>query len=1450
MARRVSLPADQVPPPKGSGSRPDLVVAIGASAGGLEACSALLDALTDTTGLAFILIQHLDPSHESLMVDLLTSHTAMTVVQAVDGMRIESGHLYVIPPGGQITIQGDQLSVTSLEPQPGTRLGFDILLPSLAETFGARAVAIVLSGTGADGTAGLADIKKAGGWVIAQTPSEAGFPGMPTSAIESGLVDETLGVADIPKALQSRRQSPADAPATPQPHDLEHCLPRVIDVLKRQTAHDFSLYKHGTLVRRLEQRMGVLGVQITEAETYLARLESDPTEPEQLARLLLINVTRFFRDTEVFEFLAKEVIPGIIAKKHDFDTLRIWTAGCSSGEEAYSLAIIVSEALADSGSRLKLQIFASDADPEAIATAREGLYPLSITDQISAERLERFFTMDAHGYRVTPGLRSAVTFSVQNVLSDPPFSRLDLIACRNLMIYLDRKAQTHVMGLFNFALNQGGILVLGNAETTGTDQGLFEVVSKSSRIYRRKGLPSNVIALSEGGDKADARRSWPAPTDEAISRQAALGDICRRAVADNLAPAAILTDLDLNSLYSTGPVGRYLQVAAGLASHSLLTMVPLPLQAMLRELTRRVLDTRQPASGPGGQTLINGVATEFRIEVQVLDSGGASYLLIGFIDLLPGKACATAPTLPYDLDRVGELEPALAAARSDLAGAVQSLESSAEDHKAIQEEALSINEEHQSTNEELLTSKEELQSLNEELTALNSQLQETLDRQRTTSDDLQNVLYSTDVATLFLDTQLRIRFFTPTTKAFFNVISGDVGRPLSDLNSLAADTTLTADAWKVLKDFEPIEREIETAHGIWFVRRILPYRTHNDGVEGVVITFSDITERKTISKALEVAKQQAELATVAKSRFLAAASHDLRQPLQALALLQGLLVRIVKGDRAQMLLGRLEESVGTMTGMLDTLLDINQIEAGTVHAEMTTFPVAALLERLESEFAYSARSLGLDLRVVHCSLSVTSDMGLLEQMVRNILSNALKYTRSGRILLGCRRHGETLTLEVWDTGIGIPPGELDAVFDEYHQLDNPARERSRGLGLGLSIVQRLGRFLGHAVEVRSSLGKGSVFTVEISASKAPGAPAMGIVSAPAGVRTPTRKVQGTVLLMEDDTEVRDLLTLFLNDEGCEVHAFSDGATALAEVGTGKLHPDLILADYNLPGGHTGLEAANLLQDALGEKIAVVILTGDISTDTLKAIALEPCIQLNKPISLNELSGLLHQILPPADILALAPPEAVTEPHTGVVYVVDDDPLVRHAIATSLESDGRVVETFASSEAFLAAYVPAPDSCLLVDAFLPGMGGLELLASLEASQKSLPTIMITGHSDIALAVAAIKAGARDFIEKPIGLRDLLDAVSRALAVQTGSNSISARQQAARDALSGLTDRQIEIMHMVLRGDPSKNIAADLGINQRTVENHRAAIMKRTGSKSLPALARLAVLADLDELPPAA
>jgi two-component system CheB/CheR fusion protein len=572
----------------------------------------------------------------------------------------------------------------------------------------------------------------------------------------------------------------------------------------------------------------------------------------------------------------------------------------------------------------------------------------------------------------------------------------------------------------------------------------------------------------------------------------------------------------------------------------------------------------------------------------------------------------------------------------------------------------------------------------------------------------------------------------------------------------------------------------------------------------------------------------------------------LRQPLQTLSLLQGLLAKVVEGEKAQKLVARLGDTMGAMTGMLNGLLDINQIEAGTVHAEKVDFPVNDLLDRLEDEFTYLAQAKGLALRVVSCGLSIHSDQRLLMQMLRNLLSNALKYTKRGKVLLGCRRRDRRLSIEVWDTGVGIPEGELQAIFEEYHQLDNATHQSSLGLGLGLAIVQRLENLLGYRVRVRSQLGKGSVFAIEVEL--AAGAAGSLVEHPPPdaehGIAESAHRT-GEVLIVEDDPEVRELLEMFLKDEGHRTATAPDGIVALELIARGAIRPDLILSDYNLPEGLDGLQLAAKLREKLHRHIPVIILTGDISSGTLRDIAVQDCVQLNKPIKLPELAKVVEGLLPtsppgPRPQLP-SPAESHGDLGSPVIFVVDDDSHLREGIRGVLEEHGWTVEDHGSCEAFLESYRAGGDACLLVDAYLPGMSGLELLQRLNDMGHPLPAIMMTGNSDVSMAVQAMKAGASDFIEKPIGSGELIACVARALEQSSDAGKLSAWRQEAVSRLTKLTSRQRQIMELVLAGHPSKNIAADLGISQRTVENHRASIMKRTGSKSLPALARLALAA---------
>jgi two-component system, chemotaxis family, CheB/CheR fusion protein len=1523
--------------------------------------------------MAFILIQHLDPTHASMMVDLLAGHTPMKVQQAADGMPLEREHVYLIPPGAYLSIRDAALRLSKPRERHGARLPFDFFLRSLAEEFGERAICVILSGTGSDGSLGLKAIKENGGLVVAQDPDDAEYDGMPRSAIMTGAVDLVLPVGKISEmlaqygrqmVLNGERKGPAS-----DDHSTDR-LAEVINLVRTKTSHDFALYKPGTLLRRIERRMVLAGVD--DSGRYLDMLRQDSGELELLAKDLLINVTSFFRDLKAFELLAQEVIPDLVRRHASDRPLRIWVAGCSTGEETYSLAMLFLEEIAAAKRNIKLQVFASDVDEDAVALAREGRYPESIAADVSPTRLARFFTQEDHSYRVVVELRGTVVFTTQDVLADPPFSRLDLISCRNLLIYLRPEAQERVLLLFHFALRESGVLLLGGSETVGRLDDRFEPISKAQRIYRQIGhsRPGELdFPIGPGGG---VRTLWPGRMHPAAAQGISARDLTQRLLLETYVPASVLINRKHECLYFEGPTDRYLRVATGEPSRDLLAMAREGLRNKLRAAIQQATREHALTIATGAQASYAGSAVTVRIEVHPVQSGGEELLLVSFLDEPEREPRPGRPVEPTgDLSRIAELEGELDATGKELQSAIHELEIANEEQKAINQEAMSANEEFQSTNEELMTSREELQSLNEELTALNSQLHETLERQRSTSNDLHNILDSSGVATLFLDSDLNIRFFTPAAKSLFRVIATDIGRPLADLAHRINDTRLLADAGMVLAGHVPANREVEAENGAWYTRRILPYRTQDARVAGVVITFADISERKTAERAieaarsysdsivntirqplvvldeelcvisashsfystfsvepedtvgrqldavdegrldiaalrvfldrlrngegvtedheidielplrgmrsllvsaleirdeplatrkillavediterkhtaeaLEAAKRQAEQANLGKSRFLAAASHDLRQPLQTISLLHELLAKKVKDETTLALVGRLDETVGTMSSMLDTLLDINQLEAGIVRREMVDFPIDAVLEHLRTQFSFHAAAHCLGWRVVPSSLSVRSDPRLLEQMIRNLLSNAVKYTNEGKILLGCRRRGDKLRIEVWDTGIGIPEEQLREIFEEFHQLDNSARERGKGLGLGLAIVERLADLLGHAVDVRSRPGKGSVFAVEVP---------LGRDASPWQPRLDRSKGKdvaqqaGAILIVEDDRSVREMLALLLEGEGHRATTAEDGRKALELAVRGAIRPNLVIADYNLPKGLNGLQVVAGLRETLGHEIPAVILTGDISTDTLREVAYGGHLHLNKPVKAKELTDLIQRCLaesrPLPQASARQPAEAAGGPRSPTIFVVDDDSAVREAMRDLLQEDGRTVEIYASAEAFLKAYRPGREGCLLVDARMPGMGGLELLRRLKSEGNRLPAIMITGQGDVQMAVEAMKAGAADFIEKPIGRDELFASIERALEHTQDSAKLSVRQEAAATRLTGLTARQRQIMELVLAGHPSKNIAADLGISQRTVENHRAAVMKKTGSHSLSALIRLALTAD--------
>jgi two-component system CheB/CheR fusion protein len=1542
------------------------VVAVGASAGGLDVFTRLLEGFPAQSGMALILVQHLDPSHKSLLAGLLAGHTRMAVREALHGDQIEPNTVYVIAPGTYLAVEAGTLVVTEPADRHGARMPFDFLLRSLAKAYGDRAIGVVLSGNGSDGAMGLRAIKDAGGLVAAQSPEEAEHKGMPQSAIAAGVVDIILPLEKISGSLA------AYAAHIERPGESNDAalLRQITQLLVTRFSQDFSGYKPGTLMRRIRRRMAIHG--IGDDADYLAHLNDDEKESEALSKDLLIHVTGFFRDPAVFAHLAAETIPSLVRLHPPGQPLRVWVPACSSGEEVYSLAILFLEEIQKLNIRIQLQIFGSDIDEQAIAQARAGRYPASLKDELSVERLARFFTEDGDGYRISPLLREASLFTVQNILADPPFARLDVVSCRNLLIYLLPEAQQRVLGMLHFALRKDGILVLGVAENVGDLSEGFEAAPAGLRIFRRIG-GNRKFSLQFGG--AQHTSYWPRRERVEAARDNDLGELSRRLLLDSYAPASVLINRRHEGVFYCGPTETYLQVPQGDASHGIFAMVRPGLRNKLRSAVQRVRDDNLPIAVAEATVRRDGVSISVLIEVRALEGTHQEFLLVSFRDLPrtaavshaagPHAAGPHATGLPMNGAREAELEADIEALQKELQDATRELEASSADQEAINQEAQSLNEEYQSTNEELETSKEELQSLNEELTALNSQLNTIVNQQRTTADDLDNILRSADLAIIFLDSNLNIRFFSDAAKALFGTIDTDLGRPIDDLAQRFHDASLVADIRAVLDKLTPMSREVHSHRGEWFNRRIMPYRAKSGARQGVVLTLSnistskvaefkaaaehahigsiidtvhqplvvvdgrlrivsantsfcrvfdtnpddvnghgltsiaggcldvaamntfldraraetaaiedyeieieyahvrtvlmlsartltgesvagrrlliaidDITERKLISEALEVAKLKAEKANLGKSRFLAAASHDLRQPLQTLSLLHGVLARKLSDPEAIGLIGKLNETLGAMAGMLDTLLDINQLEAGTVQPEVDDFAVSTVLDQLKTEFGYVARSKGLALRAVGSSLFVRSDPLLLAQMIRNLLSNAVKYTKHGKVLIGCRRHGDKVRIEVCDSGIGIPEGQREAIFEEYYQLDNLARERGLGLGLGLSIVRRVGELLGHEVGLRSIPGKGSIFFIDVAGG---GLPQEKPDDGGAYAKPAAARLTGAILIVEDDPMVSDALVLLFKGEGYRTLVATDGRAVAALQDSPGFAPDVVVADYNLPGGASGLEVIERLRAASGRALPAIVLTGDIAADVLRKVVAADCDYLHKPVNVDRLTQRIQDMLSAQQNIPLrtaARPPAMSRDQAvkPVVYLVDDDIVLLESLRETLKARGHSVEIHTSAESFLAAHHHGRTGCLVVDSVMPGMSGLELLRRLKAEDRSLPSVVITGYGDIRLAIKAMNAGAMDFVEKPAPEEVLLASIDRALR-QADTATPSTSRSVAAENLSHLTPRERQVMYLVVEGLPNKEIAASLGISQRTVETHRASVMKRTRSASLPDLIRL-------------
>jgi two-component system, chemotaxis family, CheB/CheR fusion protein len=869
------------------------IVGIGASAGGLAAFEAFFSGMPAdiAPGMAFVLVQHLDPNHKSILSDLIKRYTRMEVYEVEDGMMVQPNCAYIIPPGRDMAFLGGSLHLLEPVAPRGQRLPIDFFFRSLAGDQHERAICIVLSGTGSDGSLGVRMVKGEGGMVMAQSPESTEYDGMPRSAIATGLVDYILTPAEMPAQLiayAAHAFGKAPPRAIPPTSRVEDNLKKICVLLRDQTGHDFSQYKQNTLIRRVERRMAVH--QIERPEDYLRYLRQTPVEAQALFRDLLIGVTNFFRDPEAFAVLETQVVPQLFTDKPAGAPVRVWICGCATGEEAYSIAILLQEYLETIKRTFKVQVFATDIDPRAIEQARTGVFPVSIVTDLSSDRLARFFIQESDGaYRIQKVIRDLLVFSEQDVIKDPPFSKIDLISCRNLLIYLNGELQKKLIPLFHYALNPKGVLFLGTSESVGDFGALFSTLDRKQKLYRhREDLP--------GTARPSLNRFVP-PLTETLNRGRGVNvDLGRpnlrllteHTLLTHYAETGVLINGLGDILYIYGRTGKYLEPAAGDAGMNILTMAREGLRPALTTALYKVVARKEPVIHSGLRVKTNGDFTAVDLSLRpALDSGGAA-LPDMFLVIL--KESTVPPDLPdvasrvSDTDspgaavtgenrRIAALEQELRNKEEYLQSTLEEMETSNEELKSTNEEMQSVNEELQSTNEELETSKEELQSVNEELATVNAELQNKVTDLSRANNDMNNLLAGTGIATLFVDHQLRIVRFTPSATEMINLIQSDIGRPVAHIVSNLADyDSLVADVQAVLHDLVPREVEVQTRKGVWFLMRIRPYRTLENVIEGAVITFTDVTRNKQAWKMLK--ERECELNAILKSMFSAYAQFE------------------------------------------------------------------------------------------------------------------------------------------------------------------------------------------------------------------------------------------------------------------------------------------------------------------------------------------------------------------------------------------------------------------------------------------------------------------------------------------------------------------------------------------------------------------------------------------------
>jgi two-component system CheB/CheR fusion protein len=1199
--------------------------------------------------MAFIVVQHLAAAHTSLLAEILGRATKMSVCEVQDEPCVAANHVYVIPPGRTMTIKGGVLSLLPRDARQHHPI--DLFFTSLAEDQGHRAIGVVLSGTATDGTAGLASIKTAGGITFAQDDS-AQYEGMPRNAIDAGVVDLVLPPARIAQEIVLLKEHPyvADESRIDPRDDVDP----VLAVLRKQVGVDFSQYKSNTLHRRIRRRMALH--KLGGLDDYAVYLRGNAVEVEALYQDILISVTSFFRNPEAFEALRTRVFPKLLKDRARGDPLRIWVLGCSTGEEPYSLAIALCEFASELHSNVPIVIYATDLNNVAIEKARAGFYPKSIAEHVSPERLRRFF-IEAHGgYCITKSIRDLCVFARHNALSDPPFSRMDLISCRNVMIYFEAALQRRLMPVLHYALKPSGFLILGPSETTGAGRELFDAEDMRNKIFTKRiaalpasqGLPlaSHIAPLKE-----NIGSRWIAAHLETprVMQREVVTDIQRdadRVLLARYVPAGVLVNADCEVLQFRGDTGLYLTPAPGKASLNVLKMAREGLLVSLRALLQRARKDNKVAREQSVRVRTNGGYSEVTVSViPVGNSKSRERCYWVLFEPTPQPAAKKAvPSAKTPRARVmqdklldeksqiaARLTQELAATREYLQSVIEQQEAANEELQSANEEVQSANEELQSINEELETSKEEIQSSNEELMTVNEELQNRNEELNRANNDFNNLFASVQMAIVMVWPDLRIRRFTPMAEKLFNLIPTDVGRPVGDIKLNLDVPNLLQLLAEAIDSVATREIDVRDHQGRWYLLRIRPYRTLENKIDGAVILLVDIDILKQSQETLARKVSELDIADRQKNEFLAMLAHELRNPLvpvrNAVQILRKPNANEGMMERARDLIGR---QVDILARLIDDLLDGARINRGQVQLRMETLELQAvvrraletispIMEQRHHRFSFSASPV---------AIAVEGDPVRLEQVFANLIGNAAKYTPDGgHISVVIEQTDSDAVIKIRDNGVGITAEMLGRVFELFVQADQSLARTSGGLGIGLSIVRSLVELHGGSVDASSDgLGKGSEFTVRLPLSNQEiKAPEEGKVSRKKAIRGSVAQGNGIsrVLIVDDNADIAESTSTLLSLSGYEVQTASSGEQAL-EVAA-SFHPNAVLLDIGMPG-LDGYQVCRKLRRQRGlERVKLIAVTGyGASQDRERAENAGFDYYLLKPFDSNALVELLKE----------------------------------------------------------------------------------------------------------------------------------------------------------------------------------------------------------------------------------